>query len=151
MSVPPDRQIRMTRKPVRGDLLAGSLETDVGDPLKQLLEEDARFEPRQMRAEAKVRTLPETEVRIVRAFRKEALRVGEFPLIAVGRDEINHHLVARPDRRPREFNLRCRGTPHHYDGRDPAGHFLDSGRYRLGRFGEKRKIVRLQAELLQTA
>src|ERR1700719_342271 len=107
MSVPPDRQIRMTRKPVRGDLLAGSLETNVGDPLKQLLEEDARFEPRQMRAEAKVWTLPETEVRIVRASRKEALRFGKFPLIAVCRDEINNHFVARPDRRPCEFNL-CR-------------------------------------------
>src|ERR1700689_4471461 len=105
MSVPLDRQGRKNRKPGRGDLLAGALETDGGDPLKKLLAEEAPLEPRQMRAKAKVWTLPETEVRIVRASRKEALRFGKFPLIPVGRDEIDNHFVARPDRRPREFSL----------------------------------------------
>ena len=73
---------------------ARRLDLPAREPRSHLLERDAPLEARQRRAQAEVRALAEGEAALRVAEQVEAVGVGEGALVAVGRADQQHHLVA---------------------------------------------------------
>src|SRR5580704_13700555 len=84
------------------------------------LEKEPCFEPREVRAEARVRAPTEPEVIVGGSVADELIRALEGALVAIGRREPHDDLVARRDRFAVHLEVAGCGSPHRDDWRDPA-------------------------------
>src|ERR1700678_2108351 len=116
-SVPFDRKTRVTGEEMGRQFLSELLDANVGDALEQHLEEDLRLEPREMGTQTKMRPLPEPEVDVIAAGRREPLGIDKFSFVTIGRNEIKHDFIAGPDRLACYCRIRDGGAPHCHDGR----------------------------------
>ena len=83
---------RLLRRPLRR---TGQLERR--HSAEHLFERDPDLQAGQVGAQAEVDAVPERQVRVGIAAEGEAVRVGEAPLVAVGRALPHHHLLSRRD------------------------------------------------------
>src|SRR5262245_4705178 len=109
-------------------------EREVGKTVEEFLEQHARLEPCEARAQAEVLPEPEGDVhRVRRAADVEHVGGGaEDLLVAVARCVEEEHVVAGRDPSIADLGVPGRGTREAADRRHPAQHLLDRAREAIG-------------------
>ena len=109
--------------------------TSLHDPNRrqQFLEEHSQLETRQVRPEAVVHALAETQVRIRFTRDVEGIGVDEHRRVAIGRTLPDLHFLTRSIALPAQLARPGRGAPLRRRRRRPSHHLLDGGRRRCPR------------------
>ena len=117
---------------------------------QELLEGDARFEPRQGRPEAEVGTVAERQVPVDPAPYVEAVGVGELPVVQVGGAPHEHHPGAGGDEYAVALDVSRDRAGQGLGGGGDAQHLLDGVGHERGVGGEGRPLVGVAGEELDT-
>ena len=88
-----------------------------------------RLQARQGSAQAKMDATAEGDVTIGLALNVEAIRIGELSLVSVGRADIGHDKLIRPDTLITKHRLGCRNAHHRLHRRVIAEGLLDGTRH----------------------